>query len=57
MPHARRDRTHGEGRSRRRYGLALHPDKTRLVAFARPGASQRGGKGPSTFDFLGFMFY
>jgi group II intron reverse transcriptase/maturase len=40
-----------------RYGLALHPDKTRLVAFARPRAWQRGGKGPGTFDFLGFTFY
>jgi len=40
-----------------RHGLALHPDKTRLVAFARPRAWQRGGKGPGTFDFLGFTFY
>ena len=40
-----------------RYGLALHPDKTRLLAFARPRAWQRGGKGPGTFDFLGFTFY
>ncbi len=37
-----------------RYGLALHPDKTRLVPFARPPRQQRGGKGPATFDFLGF---
>ncbi len=40
-----------------RHGLTLHPDKTRLIAFERPRASQRGGKGPSTFDFLGFTFY
>jgi hypothetical protein len=40
-----------------RYGLTLHPDKTRLLAFARPPASQRGGKGPDTFDFLGFTLY
>ena len=40
-----------------RHGLALHPDKTRLLAFARPRAWQRGGKGPGTFDFLGFTFY
>jgi group II intron reverse transcriptase/maturase len=39
------------------HGLALHPDKTRLLAFARPRAWQRGGKGPGTFDFLGFTFY
>ena len=36
------------------YGLALHPDKTRLVPFAMPPRDQRGGKGPGTFDFLGF---
>ena len=40
-----------------RHGLALHPDKTRLLAFARPRAWQRDGKGPATFDFLGFTFY
>ncbi len=45
------------GKRLERHGLALHPDKTRLIAFARPPASQRGGKGPGTFDFLGFTFY
>jgi group II intron reverse transcriptase/maturase len=45
------------GKRLERHGLTLHPDKTRLIAFARPAASQRGGKGPSTFDFLGFTFY
>jgi RNA-directed DNA polymerase len=45
------------GKRMERYGLVLHPEKTRLVAFARPPASQRGGKGPETFDFLGFTFY
>jgi len=45
------------GKRLERHGLALHPDKTRLLAFGRPAASQRGGKGPSTFDFLGFSFY
>src|SRR5690606_14506224 len=40
-----------------RYGLILHPDKTRLIPFARPRAGQMGGKGPATFDFLGFSFY
>jgi len=40
-----------------RYGLALHPGKTRLIAFGRPLASQCDGKGPGTFDFLGFTFY
>ena len=37
-----------------RYGLALHPEKTRLVRLTRPEPSQRGGKGPDTLDFLGF---
>lgn len=45
------------GKRMERHGLALHPEKTRLVPFARPAASQRGGKGAGTFDFLGFTFY
>ena len=40
-----------------RFGLTLHPDKTRLLPFRRPPVGQRGGKGPETFDFLGFTFY
>jgi group II intron reverse transcriptase/maturase len=36
------------------YGLRLHPEKTRLVPFGRPPRRQDGGKGPGTFDFLGF---
>jgi group II intron reverse transcriptase/maturase len=36
------------------YGLRLHPEKTRLVRFERPSPRQDGGKGPGTFDFLGF---
>ncbi len=35
-------------------GLRLHPEKTRLVPFDRPAPRQDGGKGPGTFDFLGF---
>jgi group II intron reverse transcriptase/maturase len=38
-----------------RFGLTLHPDKTRLIPFQRP--TGRGGKGPATFDFLGFTLY
>jgi RNA-directed DNA polymerase len=45
------------GKRFERYGLTLHPAKTRLIEFARPSASQRSGKGPGTFDFLGFTFY
>ncbi len=40
-----------------RYGLALHPGKTRLLPFRRPPADQKGGKGPAAFDFLGFTLY
>jgi len=36
------------------YGLRLHPEKTRLVPFGRPPRRQDEGKGPGTFDFLGF---
>jgi RNA-directed DNA polymerase len=38
-----------------RFGLSLHPDKTRFIDFrpARPGGTHADGKAPS-FDFLGF---
>lgn len=32
------------GKQFERYGLARHPDKTRLIEFARPSASQRSGR-------------
>jgi group II intron reverse transcriptase/maturase len=40
-----------------RFGLALHPDKTRLIEFGRYAERARRGRGegkPATFDFLGF---
>ena len=43
-----------------KYGLELHPEKTRLVAFRRPPRSQSGkprSEGGSTFDLLGFTHY
>jgi len=40
-----------------RFGLTLHPDKTRLLPFGRPPQGQQSGKGPATFDFLGFTCY
>ena len=40
-----------------RFGLTLNPDKTRLLPFWRPPKTQQSGKGPATFDFLGFTFY
>lgn len=38
-----------------KYGLRIHPDKTRLLDFRQPRADERKGK--STFDFLGFRHY
>jgi group II intron reverse transcriptase/maturase len=40
-----------------RFHLRLSPDKTHLLDFRQPGKSQGEGKGPSTFDFLGFTWY
>jgi len=42
-----------------RYGLSLHPEKTRLVRFQRPARKARPPweDRPGTFDFLGFTHY
>lgn len=43
-----------------RYGLTLHPEKTRLVEFCRPDRRrlpQKCGGRPGTFDMLGFTHY
>jgi len=44
-----------------RYGLALHPDKTKLLKFSRPPWCQpktkRSPGHPQSFDFLGFTHY
>jgi group II intron reverse transcriptase/maturase len=40
-----------------KFGLELHPDKTRLIEFGRHAAQRRAARGlgkPETFDFLGF---
>ncbi|MBI2291122.1 MAG: hypothetical protein HYU73_12460, partial [Betaproteobacteria bacterium] len=39
-----------------KFGLTLHPEKTRLVQFGRKALAQaeRAGTKPETFDFLGF---
>jgi RNA-directed DNA polymerase len=39
-----------------KYGLTLHPEKTRLIEFGRNAAKNAGkrGKKPATFNFLGF---
>jgi RNA-directed DNA polymerase len=45
-----------------KYGLTIHPDKTRLVPFQQPPAAARGqdagsGTPPGTFTLLGFTHY
>jgi group II intron reverse transcriptase/maturase len=40
-----------------RFGLTIHPDKTRLVSFRRPRRDDESGGGSGTFDFLGFTHY
>jgi len=45
-----------------KYGLTIHPDKTRLVPFVRPGrrppsAGSGAESPPGSFDFLGFTHY
>jgi hypothetical protein len=45
-----------------KYGLTVHPDKTRLVPFQSPSQRARAGKDEptpprETFDFLGFTHY
>lgn len=44
-----------------KYGLTIHPDKTRLVRFDRPDRVPSAGSGsasqPESFDFLGFTHF
>jgi len=44
-----------------KYGLKLHPEKTRLVRFTKPPYTSNGkggsGGGSGTFDLLGFTHY
>lgn len=44
-----------------KYGLTIHPDKTRLVPFEAPRRPERDaqgpGRGPGSFDFLGFTHH
>jgi len=46
-----------------KYGLTLHPDKTRMVPFKRPSYrparsdDDDGPDGPGSFDFLGFTIH
>jgi RNA-directed DNA polymerase len=45
-----------------KYGLTIHPDKTRRVPFERPSGASKGAHSgartaPGTFDLLGFKHY
>lgn len=40
-----------------RFGLSLHPEKTRLVRFRRPGRHAKKRERGATFNFLGFTHY
>ena len=42
-----------------KWGLRLHPEKTRLIPFARPrkGRGKQETADPETFDFLGFTHF
>ena len=40
-----------------KYGLSLHPDKTRLVPFHRPDRDDGDDDGPGSFDLLGFTHH
>lgn len=40
-----------------RYGLVLHPEKTRLLSFHRPSLKGKKETEPKYFDFLGFTHY
>ncbi len=43
-----------------KFGLELHPDKTRMIEFGRFAAERRAKRGlgrPEMFDFLGFTHY
>mgnify|MGYP006292757263 CR=1 FL=1 len=44
----------------KKYGLEMHPDKTKIVEFKKPGnrgKSYKQEKRPDTFDFLGFTHF
>jgi group II intron reverse transcriptase/maturase len=45
-----------------KYGLTLHPEKTRMIDFRKPGSARGprgpgGPTGPGTFDLLGFTHF
>jgi RNA-directed DNA polymerase len=40
-----------------KYGLTLHPEKTRLIEFQRPDRRDDDDDGPGTFEMLGFRHH
>lgn len=40
-----------------KFGLVLHPEKTKLLEFGKYARERRKGKRPETFQFLGFTYY
>jgi hypothetical protein len=40
-----------------RFGLGIHPKKTKLIRFGNPCGGVGTAKGNGTFDFLGFIHY
>ena len=40
-----------------RYGLTIHPQKSRLLSFGKPAYDKQITRGDNTFDFLGFTHY
>jgi group II intron reverse transcriptase/maturase len=45
------------GQRMQKFGLRLHPEKTRLFPFRKPPRDSAAKKGPTTFDFLGFTLF
>jgi len=40
-----------------RFGLTIHPEKTKLIDYRRPSSKQGQSKETGTFDYLGFTHY
>jgi len=40
-----------------KFGLTIHPEKTKLIPFRKPASNKEVSKGGVTFDFLGFTHY